>query len=118
MLAKVFSAGLVGIDAYPIEIEVDVSWGLPKEVVVGLPDAAVKESKDRVRAALCNSGYSYPGDKVTVNLAASGYQGYPMRRSGGVRGKGSAFPRGVTGTLNKVKRPARGALSPMGVSAS
>ncbi len=69
MLAKVFSAGLIGIDAYPIEIEVDVSFGLPKEVVVGLPDAAVKESKDRVRSALCNSGFSYPEDKVTVNLA-------------------------------------------------
>ncbi len=57
MLAKVFSAGLMGIDAYPIEIEVDVSGGLPKEVVVGLPDAAVKESKDRVHAAINNSGF-------------------------------------------------------------
>jgi len=69
MLAKVFSAGLIGIDAYPIEIEVDLSHGLPTEVVVGLPDTAVKESKDRVRAALCNSGFAYPDDKLTVNLA-------------------------------------------------
>ena len=69
MLAKVFSAGLIGIDAYLIEIEVDVSRGLPTEVVVGLPDQAVRESKDRVRSALFNSGYSYPEDKVTVNLA-------------------------------------------------
>ncbi|MFH1038918.1 MAG: YifB family Mg chelatase-like AAA ATPase [PVC group bacterium] len=69
MLAKVFSAGLLGIDAYPIEIEVDVSGGLPVEVVVGLPDAAVKESKDRVRTALNNSGFEHPDDKITVNLA-------------------------------------------------
>ena len=69
MLAKVFSAGLIGIDAYPIEIEVDVSGGLPKEVVVGLPDAAVKESKDRVHSALNNSGFKYPDDKITINLA-------------------------------------------------
>lgn len=69
MLAKVFSAGLLGIEAYPVEIEVDVSRGLPAEVVVGLPDAAVKESKDRVRSALANSGFEYPDDKITVNLA-------------------------------------------------
>ena len=69
MLAKVFSAGLWGIDAYPIEIEVDVSEGLPKEVVVGLPDAAVKESKDRVNSALSNSGFKYPDDRITINLA-------------------------------------------------
>ena len=69
MLAKVFSAGLMGIDAYPIEIEVDVSRGLPKEVVVGLPDAAVKESKDRVNSAISNSGFEYPDDKITINLA-------------------------------------------------
>jgi len=69
MLARVFSAGLLGIDAYPIEIEVDVSRGLPKEVVVGLPDAAVKESKDRVNSAISNSGFEYPDDRITVNLA-------------------------------------------------
>lgn len=69
MLAKVLSAGLLGVDAYPIEIEVDVSPGLPAVVVVGLPDAAVKESRDRVRTALNNSGFEYPDDKITVNLA-------------------------------------------------
>ncbi len=69
MLSKVHSAGLLGIEAYPIEIEVDVSPGLPAEVVVGLPDAAVKESRDRVRTAINNSGFSYPDDKITVNLA-------------------------------------------------
>ncbi len=69
MLSKIHSAGLLGIDAYPVEIEVDVSGGLPAEVVVGLPDAAVKESKERVRAALQNSGFSYCEDRVTINLA-------------------------------------------------
>ncbi len=69
MLSKVNSAGLLGIEAYPIEIEVDVSGGLPAEVVVGLPDAAVRESRDRVRTAINNSGYSYPDDRITVNLA-------------------------------------------------
>lgn len=69
MLSKVHSAGLWGIEAYPIEIEVDVSGGLPAEVVVGLPDAAVRESRDRVRTAINNSGYSYPDDRITVNLA-------------------------------------------------
>jgi len=69
VLSKVHSAGLWGIEAYPIEIEVDVSGGLPTEVVVGLPDAAVRESRDRVRTAINNSGYSYPDDKITVNLA-------------------------------------------------
>ena len=59
----------MGIEAYPIEIEADVSRGLPAEVVVGLPDAAVKESKDRVRSAMTNSGFRYPDDKITVNLA-------------------------------------------------
>ncbi len=69
MLSKVHSAGLWGIEAYPIEIEVDVSGGLPAEVVVGLPDAAVRESRDRVRTAIHNSGFSYPDDRITINLA-------------------------------------------------
>ncbi len=68
MLSKVYSAGLWGIEAYPIEIEVDVSGGLPAEVV-GLPDAAVRDSRARVRTAINNSGYSYPDDRITINLA-------------------------------------------------
>ncbi|MFH2145716.1 MAG: YifB family Mg chelatase-like AAA ATPase [Candidatus Omnitrophota bacterium] len=69
MLAKVSSAGVLGVDAYPIEIEVDVSKGLPQISVVGLPDAAVKESKDRVRAAIKNSGFKFPIKRITINLA-------------------------------------------------
>lgn len=69
MLAKVISAGLVGLDAHLIEVEVDISGGLPQFSVVGLPDATVRESRDRVRAALRNTGFSFPVRKITVNLA-------------------------------------------------
>lgn len=69
MLARVVSAGVNGIEAYRVEVEVDVARALPSFNVVGLPDGAVKESRDRVRAALKNSGYSFPQAKVTVNLA-------------------------------------------------
>ncbi len=69
MLAKVFSANVLGIDGYLIEIEIDVAKGLPQISVVGLPDAAVKESKDRVRSAIKNSGFKFPVKKITINLA-------------------------------------------------
>ena len=57
MIAKVLSGGLRGIDAYVIEVEVDISLGLPIFATVGLPDGAVKESKDRVKSAIKNSGF-------------------------------------------------------------
>ena len=69
MLAKVYSGAVFGVDAYEVEIEVDAGHGEPKVVVVGLPDAAVKESSDRVWTALVNSGFSPPMGKTTVNLA-------------------------------------------------
>jgi magnesium chelatase family protein len=69
MLAKVHSFGLSGLDAYPVTIEVDVSRGLPLTITVGLPDSAVKESKERVRAAIINSGYKYRSQRVTINLS-------------------------------------------------
>ncbi len=69
MLAKVFSGAVYGVDAYEIEIEVNAGHGEPKVVVVGLPDAAVKESSDRVWTALINSGFSPPMGRTTVNLA-------------------------------------------------
>ncbi len=69
MLAKVHSFGLFGIDAYPVEIEVDVASGLPSVSVVGLPDSSVKESKERVRSGVRNSGLDFPPDKITINLA-------------------------------------------------
>ena len=69
MLAKVFSGAVFGVDAYEVEIEVNSGPGEPKVVVVGLPDAAVKESGDRVWTALSNAGFSPPINRITVNLA-------------------------------------------------
>jgi magnesium chelatase family protein len=69
MLAKVHSAAVLGIDAYPIEIEVNAGWGQPAVIIVGLPDAAVKESRDRVKTAIENSGYKYVMGRTTINLA-------------------------------------------------
>ncbi len=72
MLAKVHSLGLVGLEANPIEIEVDIGGGLPQFSIVGLPDATVRESRDRVRSALKNTGFRFPPKKITVNLAPAG----------------------------------------------
>src|SRR5471030_1334549 len=69
MLAKVCSAALNGIEAYPIEVEVNDGYGDTLVVIVGLPDAAVKESRDRVSTALTNSGYKFPMGRTTINLA-------------------------------------------------
>jgi len=69
MLANIRSAALLGIDAYPVECEVDIAPGLPTFQTVGLPDAAVKESKDRVKSALTNSQFPFPVQRITVNLA-------------------------------------------------
>ncbi len=69
MLARVCSSAVNGIEAYPVEVEVNVGWGDTFIVIVGLPDAAVKESKDRVSTALFNSGYKLPLGKTTINLA-------------------------------------------------
>jgi magnesium chelatase family protein len=69
MLAKVCSAAVNGIEAYPVEVEVNSGWGDTIVVIVGLPDAAVRESRDRVSTALTNSGYKFPMGKTTINLA-------------------------------------------------
>jgi magnesium chelatase family protein len=69
MLATLRSAAVFGIEAYPVHVEVDVSFGFPSFSMVGLPDAAVRESRDRVRAAIRNSGFEFPAHRITVNLA-------------------------------------------------
>ncbi|MBF0595644.1 MAG: YifB family Mg chelatase-like AAA ATPase, partial [Candidatus Omnitrophica bacterium] len=69
MLAKIHSFGINGIDAYPVTIEVDVARGLPAMHIVGLPDSAVKESKERVRSAIKNAGFDFPSGRITINLA-------------------------------------------------
>jgi len=69
MLAKVCSAAVNGIEAYPVEVEVNAGWGDTLVVIVGLPDAAVKESRDRVSTAITNSGFKFPMGRTTINLA-------------------------------------------------
>lgn len=69
MVSTVLSFATLGINAIPVKVEVDASRGLPATVIVGLPDSAVKESKERVRAAITNSGYPFPAKRIIVNLA-------------------------------------------------
>ena len=69
MFASVQSLGLFGIDGFPVTTEADISQGLPSFELVGLPDAAVRESRDRVRAVIKNAGFTYPVSRITVNLA-------------------------------------------------
>ncbi|MFQ5781198.1 MAG: YifB family Mg chelatase-like AAA ATPase, partial [Nitrospiria bacterium] len=69
MLSKIFSAVLYGVEAHPIDVEIDLSQGLPLLSIVGLPDMAVKESKDRLRSAIKNTGFHFPVKKITINLA-------------------------------------------------
>jgi magnesium chelatase family protein len=72
MLAFTRSVGLVGISAFQVNVEVDSARGLPTFTIVGLPDNAVKESRERVQAAICNTGFSLPSKKLTINLAPAG----------------------------------------------
>src|SRR5712691_6775937 len=69
VLASLRSAAVFGVDACPVHVEVDVSFGLPGFTMVGLPDASVRESRDRVRSAIKNSGFEFPAHRITVNLA-------------------------------------------------
>lgn len=82
MLAKVNSCTVIGVDGVPIEVEVDIARGLPMFSTVGLPEGAVRESKDRVKAAIKNSGYDFPNNRITVNLAPAdvkkGGSGYDL----------------------------------------
>ena len=79
MLARVESCGLNGLNGFSVVIEADVSGGVPGYELVGLPDAAVKESRERIKAAIKNSGFSYPGGKIIINLAPA-----DMRKEGTV----------------------------------
>ena len=80
MLAKILSSAVLGIDAYIVEVEADISQQLPSFATVGLPDGAVKEAKERVAAAIKNSDFIYPNKKITINLAPAD-----------IRKEGSAF---------------------------
>ncbi|HEV3485724.1 MAG TPA: YifB family Mg chelatase-like AAA ATPase, partial [Vicinamibacterales bacterium] len=97
VLACVRSAAVLGIEACPVQVEVDVSPGIPSFSMVGLPDASVRESRDRVRSAIRNSGYDFPPRRITVNLAPAD-----------VRKAGSSFDLpialGVLAALGRTRR--------------
>src|SRR4051812_10116679 len=78
MLASLRTAALFGVDACPVHVEVDVSFGLPSFTMVGLPDASVRESRERVRLAIRNSGFEYPPHRITVSLSPA-----DVRKAGG-----------------------------------
>lgn len=69
MLSRVWSATVLGIDAIKVGVEVDISGGLPKTIIVGLPDTAVQESRERVKSAIKNSGFAFPVRQITINLS-------------------------------------------------
>ncbi len=69
MVVNLKSMGLFGIDAFPVSVETDISKGIPSFDIVGLPDASIKEARDRVRAAICNCGFEFPKNKIIINLA-------------------------------------------------
>lgn len=69
MFAKIISVGLFGMEAYMTGVEADISGGMPRFDVVGLPDTAVSESRERVRSAIKNNGLDFPPSRITINLA-------------------------------------------------
>ena len=96
MLSKILSSATYGIDAYLLEVETNVEKQVPGFTIVGLPDSAVKESKERVIAAIKNSGFEFPPKKITVNLAPAD-----------VKKEGSSFDLpiaiGLLAAIDKVK---------------
>ncbi len=129
MLARLTSLAVLGVRAYPVQVEVDLAPGLPAFATVGLPNEAVRESKERVRSALANSGYSFPVNRITVNLAPADVRkegaGFDLPIALGILAAAGAFPPealsglGVVGelALDGSIRPVRGVL-PMAVAAS
>jgi magnesium chelatase family protein len=128
VLSQVHSGTLIGIDAYPVEVEIDVYFGLPSIAVVGLPDSAVKESTARVKSAIVNSGYPFPARRITINLAPAGLRkegsGFDLPIALGILAALNLIPSTklkdymIVGELSldgRVK-PVRGALS-MGLAA-
>ena len=123
MLATVLSCALVGIEAHPVQVEVDLAAGIPHTATVGLPDHVVRESKDRVRSALRNSGFDIPPRRITVSLAPAHLRkegaAYDLPIAVGIlAATGHEVRRGLAGTiiagelaLDGALRPIRGALS-------
>ncbi|MFZ5863386.1 MAG: YifB family Mg chelatase-like AAA ATPase [Nitrospirota bacterium] len=128
MLATVRSSAVFGLDGYVVDVEVDIAQGLPMFNIVGLPDLAIKEAKDRVRAAMKNTGLTFPIKRITVNLAPADVKkegaGFDLPMAVGILvAEGSlsadrAAPYGFVGelSLDGRVRPVRGAL-PMALAA-
>ncbi len=123
MLAAIRSAAVLGIDAYDVTVEVDVAYGLPNWFIVGLPANSVKESRERVAAALINAGFAVPSRRITINLAPADTQktgtAFDLPIALGVlAGSGVLEPEAVERCLfvgelgvDASIRPVRGALS-------
>ena len=122
MFASVTSVALIGVEPQPVRVEVHISGSSPALTVVGLPDTAVREARDRVRAALASSGYSFPGRRVTINLAPADLpkvgSAYDLPIALGVLAAAGQIPPGVGRVvalgelaLDGGVRPARGGLA-------
>ncbi|MFC1488451.1 YifB family Mg chelatase-like AAA ATPase [Thermodesulfobacteriota bacterium] len=128
MLAKVLSSAVIGIDAYIVEVEVDITKGLPTFTTVGLPETSVKESKERVKSAINNSGYTFPADRITVNLAPADIKkegtGFDLPMALGILAATRIIPQNVISkylilgelSLDGRIKPVRGSL-PMAIAA-
>ncbi|OGQ96023.1 MAG: ATP-dependent protease [Deltaproteobacteria bacterium RIFOXYD12_FULL_57_12] len=128
MLAKVLSGAVTGVDGLLVEVEVDIAHGLPAFSTVGLPEGAVRESKDRVKAAIKNSGYDFPNRRITVNLAPADVKkegtGYDLPMALGILAAAGILTSTVLDryvvvgelSLDGAVRPSRGIL-PMALSA-
>ncbi len=128
MLAKIRSSAVVGVDALPVTVEVDISYGLPAFSTVGLAEGAVRESRERVKAAIKNSGYDFPNRRITVNLAPADVKkegaGYDLPMALGILTASEILRSeklenyGVIGelSLDGSIRPAKGIL-PMAIAA-
>jgi magnesium chelatase family protein len=128
MLAKTLSATVLGVEAHPIQVEVDLAVGLSNFTIVGLPDGTIKESRERIMAAVNNSGYSFPIRKITVNLAPAELRkigsGFDLPIAAGLLGAWGVVPAEtlegllIVGelSLDGRVRPVRGVL-PMALTA-
>jgi len=123
VLSRILSSAVLGIDAYVVEVEVDIAQGLPAFATVGLPETAVKESKDRVKSAIHNSGYHFPDDRITVNLAPADIKkegtGFDLPIAAGILAATGIIPQNILSehlilgelSLDGRVKPVRGALS-------
>ena len=123
MPASVITFAVYGIDSKPVTVEVDIRRGLPAFTIVGLPDRAVRESRERVRAALKNSGFEFPDGRITVNLAPADLRkagpAFDLALAVGILSESDQIPQGSTSgcavcgevSLTGALRPIRGALA-------